>query len=109
MSFAPIAENYNSESSTEAQRNELTSDSLSVITELAHRCTALEAQHAKLRRQLTTTEKHVTDLATLSQTLLNTTTAQRASIDSLRAACNSLGVQLQQDGEQVTQKMETAA
>lgn len=106
MSFAPIAENYNSESFIEAQHNELTSDSLSVITELTHRCTVLEAQHAKLRRQLTTTEKHMTDLATLSQTLLNTTTAQRASIDSLIAACNSLEVQLQQDGAQVTQKME---
>ena len=106
MSFAPIAENYNSERPTEAQRNEQTRDSLSVITELTHRCTVLEAQYTKLRRQLTTTEKHVTDLATLSQILLNTTTAQRASIDSLRATCNSLGVQLQQDGEQVTQKMQ---
>ena len=67
MSFAPSAENYNSESFIEAQRSELTSDSLSVITELAHRCTALEAQYAKLRRQLTTTEKHVTDLATQSR------------------------------------------
>lgn len=92
MSFAPSAENYNSERTTEAQRNEQISDSLSVITELAHRCSVLEAQHAKLQRQLTTTEKHVTDLATLSQTLLNTMTAQRASIDSLRATCNSLGV-----------------
>lgn len=106
MSFAPIAENYNSERATEAQRSEQTSDSLSVITELAHRCTVLDAQHAQLRRQLTTTEKHMTDLATLSQTLLNTTTAQRATIDSLRATCNSLEVQLQQDGAQVTQKME---
>ncbi|MDD6927690.1 MAG: hypothetical protein SOW36_01220 [Porphyromonas sp.] len=106
MSFAPIAENYNSERATEAQRSEQTSDSLSVITELAHQCTVLEAQYAKLRRQLTTTKKHVTDLATLSQTLLNTTTAQRATIDSLRATCNSLEVQLQQDGAQVTQKME---
>ena len=106
MSFAPIAENYNSERATEAQRSEQTSDSLSVITELTHRCIVLEAQHAKLRRQLTTTEKHMTDLATLSQTLLNTTTAQRATIDSLRATCNSLEVQLQQDGAQVTQKME---
>ena len=106
MNFAPIAENYNSERATEAQRSEQTSDSLSVITELTHRCTVLEAQHAKLRRQLTTTEKHMTDLATLSQTLLNTTTAQRATIDSLRATCNSLEVQLQQDGAQVTQKME---
>lgn len=106
MSFALIAENYNSERATEAQRSEQTSDSLSVITELTHRCTVLEAQHAKLRRQLTTTEKHMTDLATLSQTLLNTTTAQRATIDSLRATCNSLEVQLQQDGAQVTQKME---
>ena len=106
MSFAPIAENYNSESSTEAQRNEQTSDSLSVITDLAHRYKALEVQHNKLQKQLSATEKQVTDLAGQAQLLLNTTVAQRATIDSLRATCSSLGVQLQQDGEQVTQKME---
>ena len=46
MSFAPIAENYNSESFIEAQRNKQTSDSLSVITELAHRCTVRQATKA---------------------------------------------------------------